>query len=138
MKLIKIIFEVIKQIFTTSLFLLLIVMLLLFIDGYITNSEIKSIIEVMSIILVGIYFIYEAYKDIARKQYTTYKYIILTHIVALIAFMVLWYLQYKHYDDIDDLIMRVSGMRWAYLIIIGTIFVRGHLKNDKFLKDKIL
>lgn len=133
MKLIKIIFETIKHIVTSSLLIILIVMLLLFIDSYITNSKINLIIEIICIVLFGIYFIYEGYKDITRNHFTTYKYIILSDIVTLIAFMVLCYLQYKRYVDTDDLVMRVSRMRWASVAITCTSFVRGSLKSDKFL-----
>jgi hypothetical protein len=79
---------------------------------FIALSKIKSIVEVISFVLFGIYFIYEAYKDITKNRnlFTTYKSIILTDIVALIAVTVLCYLQYKRYDDIDALIIRVSKM----------------------------
>ncbi len=133
MKFIKFIIQTIKSIMTSSLLIIFIAMLLIFFQNHITNSDIKAIIEIISIALFGIYFIIEAYKDIAKHQYTTYIYIILTNLVVLLAFAFMCYLQYKHYDNIDSLIMKGSKIRWVSLIMTIAIFVKEYLKKEKYL-----
>lgn len=133
MKFIKLIIQIIKSILTSSLLVLLIAMLLISFKDFITNRDIKTLLEIISITLFGIYLIYETYKDITRHQHKTYKYIILTDMVVLIAYSFIIYLQYKHYDNIDALIIRESNIRVVFLIISFTIFVKEYLKNEKYL-----
>lgn len=132
-KIIKIIFDLIKSILTSSMIFILIAMILIFSSDYIMNNKIKLIMEIISFGLFGIYFMYETYTDIISKKYTTYKYIVFTDIVVLFGFATVCYLNYKHYINIDDLFTSKLRIGKAFIVISISELINRYLKNEKFL-----
>lgn len=78
MIIIKSIIEVIISILKSSMLLILIAMILIFTRDYITDDDLKRLIEGISLALFEVFYLYQAYKDLKDNQYITYKYIVLS------------------------------------------------------------
>lgn len=74
MKIIEFIIGLIKFILKSSILLILIALILISIQDYISNDDLKNFLEIVSIALFGVYFIYETYKDLKNNKYKTYQY----------------------------------------------------------------
>lgn len=117
--------------------LILIAMILIFTRDYITDDDLKRLIEGISLALFEVFYLYQAYKDLKDNQYITYKYIVLSDIVVILIFTFVCYLNFKNYENTDAIITGHSYLRWS-LVWIGIVdLIKNYLRNEKFIKNKL-
>lgn len=113
--------------------LILIAMILIFTRDYITDDDLKRLIEGISLALFEVFYLYQAYKDLKDNQYITYKYIVLSDIVVILIFTFMCYLNFKHYENTDAIITGHSYLRWSVVGIGIVDLIRTYLRNEKFI-----
>lgn len=137
MRILKFIMGLIKSIFKSSMILILIALILLSTLDFIPNRDYKFLVEVISIALFGVFYMYQAYKDIKNKQYITYQYIIITDIIILLSFTLICYFNFKHYDNTDSIIMGHSYVRWSVIMIGIADMIRNNFMSEKHIKSDL-
>ena len=137
MRILKFIMRLIESIFKSSMILILIALILLSTLDFIPNRDYKFLTEVISVALFGVFYLYQAYKDINNKQYITYQYINITDLVILLSFTLICYLSFKHYENTDAIIIGHSYVRWSVIVIGIADLIRNYLRNEKFIKNKL-
>lgn len=129
--------NIISSIFITICILLLFLLLFLpKIIDLIPSKDTRFIIYIILFILFFIHIIFETYHDIRKKQFTTKIYIVITDIIAIIAFTVLFYINFTNHNEtnIEVVLQKSTYSMMALLFFAGAILIQTLLKNQRFKK----
>lgn len=123
-------------IFSAVVILIIILLFLPRIIDRIPSKEVKLAASIIVCLLILIYIIFETYRDITKKQYTTNTYIVLTDILQILAFAVLSYISFKSYNkkNIEEIFKIYNARIVSELILFAAILLRNFLRSQRFEK----
>lgn len=122
-----------KAIENLPIILIAVSMLLLLINK---SKQIDFNIEITIFLLFLFAFLLDLYLDVKSRQYSTAKFIIITDVIEVIAFIALCYFNIKSIDKANNELLwkRSENIRLVGLILILIQFIKSILKSQRFEK----
>lgn len=103
----------------------------LIIDG-IHNERTKFIFSIVFFSILFIFILYESYKDVINKQYSTTILILLSNVVIIFIYIFLVFIFIKNYNKLlsSDIRLNIDNFLFIPLTII---LIRHFLKSKRFI-----
>jgi quinol-cytochrome oxidoreductase complex cytochrome b subunit len=123
-----------KVIRNLPIIMIAVAMLLLLLNK---SEQINFNIKITIFILLLFAFLLDLYFDVKSRQYSTAKFIIITDVIEVIAFIALCYLNFKSIDkaNIELLWERSKNIRLVCLVLVLMQFIKNILKSQRFEKN---
>ena len=102
----------------------------------IPDTKFKFVLGIIAFFLVFIFIVYVTYKDIRNKQYVTTKFIVLTDIVIIVAFINSVLIIYKIYDiRYTEMFLDKNDIQLLIVICFALGgWLKNFLKREQFMK----
>jgi len=127
MKLLKLI----KSFLTPDLLIWLIIIVLLIL-GKNSTGKMQTDILITALFLFFVLNLIDAYADINKNEFRTYRFIILADIAKIVVFIIFCIMLIPIYNKTNKDIMYSTKVNFALIIYSLLELLRSHLKSDKY------